>query len=87
MTDKLVDALANVEDEDVAIARGYLEEAGDATESWNSLARLWTWWASAAAGKYFCPNLLMAGEMLSRIADIVSPNCRAMPLSKAGARC
>lgn len=75
MTDKLVDALANIrEDEAMAIAQGYLEEGRDPTEILE-LARqaMDVVGERFAAGKYFLPELVMAGEMLNGITDIVKP--------------
>jgi trimethylamine corrinoid protein len=90
MSDKLVDALADIrEDEAMAIAQEYLDQGLDpvqllefARQAMDLVGKRF------AEGEYFLPELVMAGEMLNSITEWSSPSWRARaPRSRNGARC
>jgi 5-methyltetrahydrofolate--homocysteine methyltransferase len=75
MVDKLVDALANMrEDEALALAQQYLDQGKDprqvlefARQAMDVVGERY------AKGEYFLPELVLAGEMLTQISAIVKP--------------
>jgi len=79
MTDKLVDALADIrEDEAMTIAQGYLDQGLDprqvlefARQAMDVVGKRF------AEGVYFLPELVMAGEMMNQIGDMVKPRLAA----------
>ena len=79
MTDKLVDALADIrEDEAMQIAQGYLDQGLDprqvlefARQAMDVVGKRF------AEGVYFLPELVMAGEMMNQIGDMVKPKLAA----------
>jgi methanogenic corrinoid protein MtbC1 len=79
MTDKLVDALADIrEDEAMEIAQGYLDQGLDprqvlefARQAMDVVGKRF------AEGVYFLPELVMAGEMMNQIGDMVKPRLAA----------
>ena len=75
MSEKLFDAIASMrEEEALSIARGMLDSSEDplrilelCREAVEAVGNRF------AAGEYFLPELIMAGEMLSQISDMVKP--------------
>ncbi len=75
MSDKLVEALANMrEDEAIKIAQGYLDKGQDprqilefARQAMDLVGERY------AKGEYFLPELVLAGEMMNRISAMVKP--------------
>jgi trimethylamine corrinoid protein len=88
MSDKLVDALANIrEDEAMKIAQEYLDQGQDplqilelAREAMDVVGERF------ASGEYFLPELVMAGEMMNEIGAMVKPKLAdaAPPAKKRG---
>ena len=75
MSDKLVEALANMrEDEAIKIAQGYLDRGQDprqilefARQAMDLVGERY------AKGEYFLPELVLAGEMMNQISAMVKP--------------
>jgi 5-methyltetrahydrofolate--homocysteine methyltransferase len=85
MSDKLVDALADIrEDEAMEIAQGYLDEGRDPVEILEFARQAMDLVGERfAEGEYFLPELVMAGEMLNGITAMVKPKlAEAAPTSK-----
>ena len=85
MSDKLVDALADIrEDEAMDIARAYLDEGRDPIEILEFARQAMDLVGERfAEGEYFLPELVMAGEMLNGITAMVKPKlAEAAPTAK-----
>ena len=85
MSDKLVDALAEIrEEEAMELARKYLDEGRDprqilefARQAMDVVGERF------AEGEYFLPQLVMAGEMMNEITAMVTPKlAEAAPAAK-----
>jgi trimethylamine corrinoid protein len=79
MTDKLVDALAGIrEDEAMNIAQGYLDEGRDPRQILELARQAMDLVGERfAKGQYFLPELVMAGEMMNGISAMVKPKLAA----------
>ncbi len=72
MSQELVDAIANMKEEEaLALSKKFLDEGGDpmnllesCREGMDKVGQLFS------EGKYFIPELMMAGEMLTQISDM-----------------
>jgi methanogenic corrinoid protein MtbC1 len=75
MSDKLVDALADIrEDEAMQIAQGYLDQGLDPRQILEFARQAMDLVGERfAQGEYFLPELVMAGEMMNNISDMVKP--------------
>jgi 5-methyltetrahydrofolate--homocysteine methyltransferase len=75
MSDKLVEALANMrEDEAIKIAQEYLDTGKDAKQILEFARQAMDVVGERyAKGEYFLPELVLAGEMLSKIGTMVKP--------------
>ena len=85
MSDKLVDALADIrEDEAMDIAQEYLDEGRDPIEILDFARQAMDLVGERfAEGEYFLPELVMAGEMLNGITAMVKPKLvEAAPTAK-----
>jgi len=85
MSDKLVDALADIrEDEAMKIAQEYLDEGRDPMQILEFARQAMGLVGERfAKGEYFLPELVMAGEMMNEISAMVKPKLLdAAPASK-----
>ena len=87
MSEKLVDAMVNMrEQEALEIAKDLLDGdvdpikiLDDCTQAMESVGKRFE------AGEYFLPELMMSGEMLKQISDMVKPKLKGeMPRQKKG---
>lgn len=79
MSKDLVDAIANMREADaLRIVRDMLDRGAEATEILESCRQAMTIVGERyECGEYFLPELIMSGEMLKKIAELVKPKLTA----------
>ncbi len=79
MSDELIEALSTMkEQEALSLAKELLEKGTDPLDILQDCKKAMTIVGdNFASGKYFLPELVMAGEMLLRISNIIKPKLQA----------
>jgi methanogenic corrinoid protein MtbC1 len=78
MSEKLVDAMTNMrENETIEIARSLVEQGEDPLKILDECTKAMEAVGNRfEAGQYFLPELMMAGEMLRQVSDMVKPKMK-----------